>query len=521
MGTSDRYRGWADDLERMLNDPRARSRHRFDAFITVLILVSTGILLRGVFTGEELPGWLLAIDNGILVLFLIEYLARVAFAKPELPEVLELSKLDWLRYQIRARVMWMLTPMAVIDLLAVSPLFALNEGLKLFRVIRVLRLLRLYRVFVYYDPMGRLGKAFRRNSLLYLLAFSLVLTTVFFGSLSIYVVETNEQQSQINGMFDAVWWTVVTLTTVGYGEIVPVTEVGKIVAICLMFTGFILMAVFAGVMSQTLVGYLLDVREETVRMSSTVNHVVICGWNSRGPLVAEELKHLLPEKNEVIVFAEGNEPANLPDGATFVSGNPSKESELGKVRLSMAKTAIVLAPSGTTLSSADGLTALVVYTLRSYEKKLTSLGVKRVVPLHITAELMNPDNFQHLHVAGADEVVHTALIGCNLVAHSSVKPGIAKIVTELVSWWGHGINIESVPDTYEPGQTFIEMARAMTTDRACLILALLHADGQVRFNPSAEHPVEPGDRLVVIRKDQYKGSRQPQIDSNENSHVGI
>lgn len=490
-------------LERMLNDPRAQSRRRFDTFITLLILLSTGILVGGVFSGKDLPPWLMDIDNFILVLFLFEYLARVAFAKPILPEVVELSTAQWWRYQIQARVVWMVSPMAIIDLLAVSPLlFALNPSVTLVRAIRVLRLLRLlrlYRVFVYYDPLEKLGRALRRNSLLYMVACSLVATTVFLGSLAIYVVEIGEND-KITGPFDAVWWTIVTLTTVGYGDTVPATPPGRVVAILLMLTGFALMAVFAGVMSQTLVGYLLDVREETVRMSSTVNQVVICGWNSRGPLVTEEIKHLLPDK-EIIVFAIGPEPANIPDGVTYLSGDPSKESELGKVRLSMAKTAIVLAPSGSTLSAADGSTALVVYTLRSYQKKLLTTGVKRTTPLYITAELMDPENYQHLKVAGADEVVHTAQIGCNLVAHASVKPGMAKVVTELVSWWGHGIDFEPLPEGFEDGHTFAAVKEEALRDRDCMIVGVIQANDKVRFNPKDSLKITSADRLVVIRKD--------------------
>lgn len=487
-------------LDRMFNDPRARSRRRFDSVIALLILVSTGILISGVFTGEDPADWLLLLDNAILTLFLLEYIARLACAKPELPEVVEISVGQWWRYQIQARLAWMVSPMAVIDLLAISPLFALDPTLKLFRVIRVLRLLRLYRVFVYYDPLEKLARAFRKNSLLYIVALALVATTVFLGALSIYVVEIGEANSQIDGPFDAVWWTIVTLTTVGYGDTVPVTHLGRVVAIMLMLAGFVLMAVFAGVMSQTLVGYLLDVREETVRMSTTVNHIVICGWNSRGPLVADEIKHLQPD-NDVIVFSEGPEPPDIPEGVTFLTGDPSKESELGKVRLSMAKAAIVLAPSGSSLSSADGYTALVVYTLRSFEKKLTAQGTKRTVPLHITAELMDPENNNHLQVAGADEVVHTALIGCNLVAHSSVKPGLARVVTELVSWWGHGINIEPLPANYEEGQTF-ESIRTACAGMEWMLVGLIEANGKIRFNPRGSRQVSSDDRLIVICKEE-------------------
>ncbi len=68
------------------------------------------------------------------------------------------------------------------------------------------------------------------------------------GSFVIFSIESNHTNSQINTMIDAVWWTVATVTTVGYGDIVPVTETGKIVAIFYMFFGIGVLALFISVL---------------------------------------------------------------------------------------------------------------------------------------------------------------------------------------------------------------------------------------------------------------------------------
>ena len=68
------------------------------------------------------------------------------------------------------------------------------------------------------------------------------------GSFVIFSVESQHPDSQINSMLDAVWWTVATVTTVGYGDIVPVTETGKIVAIFFMFFGIGVLALFISVL---------------------------------------------------------------------------------------------------------------------------------------------------------------------------------------------------------------------------------------------------------------------------------
>ena len=496
---------WIKRIDRMLNDGRSTSKKRFDIFIALLVLFSTAIIFVGGFSTDEettqLPHWLHVIDNAILGIFLLEYLARLMFARPDLPEVVHITTTRWIWYHIQARIRWMFTPMAIIDLLAFLPLFALDRSLsnlKLFRVLRILRLMRLYRLLTIYNPLEKLGKAFRNNALLYVVAFSLVVITIIMGSLSFYVVE-GKSNPNVGNPFDAIWWTVVTLTTVGYGDTVPATGLGKIVAIMLMLSGVVLMAVFAGVMSQTMIGYLLDVREERVRMSSTVNHFIICGWNDRGPMVAEELHHLAPDE-EIIVFAETDEPMNVPENVTFLRGNPTKESEWEKVRLSMARNVVVLAPpSAGNSTTSDGYTALVVYTIRSFENKLKKKGVNRSVPLHISAELLDPENYNHIEVAGADEVVHTAQVGSNLIAHSAVKPGMGKVVTELISWWGQGIDLEAFPDTLEDGATFREVTAKLREDSGFLVLGTVDEKGEITLNPPDQRKIKRTHKLVVIR----------------------
>ncbi len=84
------------------------------------------------------------------------------------------------------------------------------------------------------------------NKLLYLLLTAA--GTIVIGSFVIFSVESQHPDSQINSMLDAVWWTVATVTTVGYGDIVPVTDTGKIVAIFYMFFGIGVLAIFLSVL---------------------------------------------------------------------------------------------------------------------------------------------------------------------------------------------------------------------------------------------------------------------------------
>jgi len=84
------------------------------------------------------------------------------------------------------------------------------------------------------------------NKLFYLLLAAAV--TIVIGSFVIFSVESRHPDSQITSMLDAVWWTVSTVTTVGYGDVVPVTDIGKIVAIFFMFFGIGVLGIFLSVL---------------------------------------------------------------------------------------------------------------------------------------------------------------------------------------------------------------------------------------------------------------------------------
>jgi Trk K+ transport system NAD-binding subunit len=128
--------------------------------------------------------------------------------------------------------------------------------------------------------------------------------------------------------------------------------------------------------------------------------------------------------------------------------------------------------------------------------------VKRTVPIHICAELMDPENYNHLKTAGADEVVHTGLIGSNLLAHSSVKPGMAPVVTELLSWWGQGLDVEPVPAELCAGKSFREVASLLQDRFGYLVVGVMSSDDRLALNPAPTRQVEQSDRLVLIRRQE-------------------
>jgi voltage-gated potassium channel len=178
------------------------------------------------------------IEFGLGLIFLAEYVARVWV-------VVDNPRYERYRYP---RLRYMASPMAIIDLLAVLPvLFAFGGASSLFlRFFRVLRMLRLAK-------LGRTSKAFKllREAFVqkrheFALILGMLMVTILIAGSLLYFAEGGEQPDKFGSIPRAMWWAIVTLTTVGYGDSFPITPLGKFLAGAIAIMGVMLIALPTG-----------------------------------------------------------------------------------------------------------------------------------------------------------------------------------------------------------------------------------------------------------------------------------
>jgi voltage-gated potassium channel len=141
----------------------------------------------------------------------------------------------------------------LVDLLAILPFYiATGVDLRSARALRMIRLVRVLKVARYSAAVARLGLAFRlaREELLLFLGASLIV--VYVAAVGIYYFENPAQPDAYASVFHAMWWAVVTLTTVGYGDVYPITLGGRLFTGLVLFVGLGVVAVPAGVMASAL-----------------------------------------------------------------------------------------------------------------------------------------------------------------------------------------------------------------------------------------------------------------------------
>ena len=149
--------------------------------------------------------------------------------------------------------------MCIRDRIDIITVLAVVPALRGLRAMRLLRLLRTLRVWRYSSPFLGFTRAFQENALLYVLAFSTLGTEVLVGGVTITQAERG-YDSAITSFSDGMWWALVTLTTVGYGDMTPVSPLGKSIGSVLMVAGMFTLALFAGIVGQTLLSTVLTIR---------------------------------------------------------------------------------------------------------------------------------------------------------------------------------------------------------------------------------------------------------------------
>ncbi len=177
-----------------------------------------------------------------VIIFTIEYVLRVWSCTHD-P-----------RYKgsIKGRLKYMLTWGALIDLIAFLPWYLyrlLGFDLRIFRILRLLRFFRLFRLTAYMKATKLVVNVFKSKANELALSFILTIFLVIIASCLVYFAEHNVKGTNFTSIPATMWWAVVSLTTVGYGDMIPVTVFGKIFASLILFAGVAMLALPAGIIT--------------------------------------------------------------------------------------------------------------------------------------------------------------------------------------------------------------------------------------------------------------------------------
>ncbi|HOA00146.1 ion transporter [Ruminococcus sp.] len=234
----------------------------FDWFI--VIVISLNILTVFLETFDELAG-LQTLFNVIEIvtisIFCIEYILRIWTADYLYPDEKGLT----------ARWKFLCSFDGIVDLLTILPFFFL-DGFIVFRMLRVVRIFHLFRVNAHYDSFHVITTVLSEKKNQIISSVFIIIVLMLASSLGMYSVEHDAQPDAFRNAFSGIWWSVSTLLTVGYGDIYPITVIGKLMAICIAFLGVGVVAIPTGIISAGFVEQYTKNQHSDVRFSD-INEV--------------------------------------------------------------------------------------------------------------------------------------------------------------------------------------------------------------------------------------------------------
>ena len=227
----------------------------FDYCLVAAIFLNITVLFLETFdTLADFMPLFLTIEYATLVFFMVEYALRI-YTATELYDELP---------PLKARLRFLVSFDGIVDLLTILPFFFL-EGFAVFRILRVVRIFHLFRLNAYYDSFNVIASVIYRKRNQLISSIFILLILLFASSLCMYSAEHEAQPELFENAFSGIWYSLNTIFTVGYGDIYPITRVGRLMGAVITFLGVGAVAIPTGIISAGFV-------EEYQRMTEREQH---------------------------------------------------------------------------------------------------------------------------------------------------------------------------------------------------------------------------------------------------------
>ena len=323
---------------------------------------------------------------------------------------------------LKPKIKWMTSFYAVIDLLAILPI------LRPLRAFRILRVLRIFKIIRYGGAFKSLFIALREQGFLFAFIVSALTTWIVIVSLIVYIYEYNAGNVLFQNMWVAMYWGLITVATVGYGDIVPMTPEGKLLASILVGGGIVFVSALTGTFSAALVGRLMDLKGGDLKLENLENHVVICGWNETAEEIVEQMLSLGLEKEKGIVIIT-NLPKSeigikLPGYIGYKRGDFIQDNILLDVGVDKASDVIIVAEREEGLSerNIDARTALAAMVIANINPDAN---------IYVEVLLDEDADIFRKRMKVREVLVHGQLIG-KILFSSILNPGSTDLIKTLI-----------------------------------------------------------------------------------------
>ncbi|MCF2570391.1 ion transporter [Mediterraneibacter glycyrrhizinilyticus] len=275
--------------------------------MTIIINLTVSIMYTYESYRAEYGELLTAIENITVALFCIDYILRLCTAKYMYPEA----------HGPGAVRKYVLSFTGIIDMLSFLPYylpFFFPSGAVAFRMLRVMRVFRLFRINAYYDSLKLITDVLNSKRQQLFSSVFTILILMLASSLCMYSLEHEAQPEVFTNAFSGIWWSASTLLTVGYGDIYPITTLGKLFGIFITFLGVGMVAIPTGIISAGFVDQYSRIKRIAEYGQEADVHFIRIHLTARDPWVNKSIAQLhLPER-VIVAVVQRNHRVLVPRG---------------------------------------------------------------------------------------------------------------------------------------------------------------------------------------------------------------
>ena len=289
---------------------------------------------------------------------------------------------------------------------------------------------------------------------------------------------------------DALWWSIVTLTTVGYGDLTPKTFPGRSIAVLIMILGIGLLTTASITISATVASILINRKikeEQGMNSYQFENHIIFCEWNARARSILLQFRSNISTRNTPIVLIAEMERRPMEDKNLFFIKGAVNDETLQRANLDRASTVIILGDDRLEGGARDAKVVLSTLTVESLNPSVYTI-----------VELLDERYLQHCQRANADEIIVSSELSAMLISQSALNHGISRLFNELLSP-AIGNQTHTIPLPPELiGKTFLDALPLLKASRQSIAIGVQNAQGEIICNPDGDYCFQAQDQLILI-----------------------
>lgn len=313
-----------------------------------------------------------------------------------------------------------------------------------------------------------------RKEKVHRLVISFILVVSVFG-IAVYYIERNNPETLIRSMADGIWWGIVTITTVGYGDKYPVTWAGRVVGIIIMGSGVILTVIISGTIASILVERKMREGKGLKKIELT-DHFVICGWNDTSERILRDFQALANKLKEKICVVLVNELdidtlnelqftySSKNFEIDFMRGNFTHEQVLEKANVKKAQSVTIMADESGNNSrqNADERSVLAAYSISNLNPNT-----------EISVELMNQNNEQYLKRINVRTIIIHGQFNSFMLVNAALFPGVPQAAREMMNFdFINDITTRNIPPSMT-GKTFFDLMNMFREKDKSILIGII------------------------------------------------